>query len=449
MGSVPLASAQTSYVTAVPGYINLGMTSTITVTAPGAGTYTVVVQSPSGASAQVNFTFTAAGQTQNATYGSATAGFNATVSKPGTYDVFLEQGGTVVSSTSFYATDKMVVARFDVVNGGVCAYIQDITRGSKMFPRFFVQYASNGAWVTNATLKVVTFNLPDNTLANATWHKAAAEGVGFFIGKVYPNWNSTWTGNYIPKATAQDIYGNTLNFTYTGRPIVILPTPLTITPQIVDAKTGQMVTGLYSGQNVNVTATVAYTAAGVSGTEILPGFLGPLDQSRGGAVTALVGWGYFNTTSHSFGSSKNPGGLIASLKLTYTGSKGLWSAPLAIGTLPTLPAGTTYVAIINASDNVATPNTGTATLNLSPATIQTSTFTTTSATTTTATSISTTTTTAVSTSLSTFVSTSLSTFVSTVTQTGQAEATTWTYVAMVVLLVVGLAIGYVMRRPAR
>ncbi len=420
----PTVIGQTQLVTATPGSINLGMTTSIAVTAPGAGTFTVKVTNPSGAQVALNFTFSAAGQVQNATFGVAASGFKAKVDRVGAYNVFLEQGTQVFATTSFYATNQIVV-RMDMVNGGVCVYVESVTRGSKMFPRFFLNYASNQAPVTNATLSYVTFNLPDGTLSNATWHKASVEGVGFFIGKVYPNWNSTWVGNYFPTATATDIYGNTFKFTYQGRPFTITPVPLVTTVQLSDSKSGQTVTGLYSQQNVNISVTVAYSGQTISGTEILPGFAGPLDQTRGGTVSALVGWGFFNATSNTFGSSKNPGGLVATVKTTYTGSKGIWAGSFNTGSLPALPVGANYQVIVTASDSVPTPNTGSATVVLGPATIQTTTTT--------------------STSTSTSTSTLVSTATLEITQIAETIPV-WAYAVMAAFILVGLAIGLYVRR---
>ena len=66
MAPLTSASAQTQIITATPGYINLGMTTTIAVTAPGPGSYTIVVQKPSGAESSLPFNPTAAGQTTTA-----------------------------------------------------------------------------------------------------------------------------------------------------------------------------------------------------------------------------------------------------------------------------------------------------------------------------------------------------------------------------------------------
>ena len=127
---VPLhsVSAQTQFVTATPGYINLGMNTTIAVTAPAVGSYTVVVMKPSGVASQLSETFTSAGQVQRTVFGLSSSGFGSLVNQNGTYNVFLEQGVTVVSSTAFYATNKLVIT-MAMFTGGTCAYIPGVPEG--------------------------------------------------------------------------------------------------------------------------------------------------------------------------------------------------------------------------------------------------------------------------------------------------------------------------------
>src|ERR1035437_8242222 len=85
----PAASGQTEPVTAQPGYINLGMNTSISVTAPGIGTYQVIVETPNGTKVQTSDIFTAAGQKQNVTFGANATGFKALVDQVGTYNVFV------------------------------------------------------------------------------------------------------------------------------------------------------------------------------------------------------------------------------------------------------------------------------------------------------------------------------------------------------------------------
>jgi hypothetical protein len=414
--SVP-AHAQTQIVTATPGNVNLGMTTSITVTAPAAGTYTVVVQKPGGTSVTLPFTFGSSGQSQNATFGNSASGFKGVVDQVGTYNVFVEQGTQVVGSTSFYATKNLIVS-MDMVNGGTCSYIPGATRGTKMFPRFYIYYASNNQPLTNATKGIsVNFTMPDKTVAPAPWDS----GAKLFVGKVQPSWNYTYIGPWSPTATISDAFGNTATYQYSGTPFDISPVQLSTSIQLVDAKTSQITTSLYNGQTVTIRATVTYP----TNAEPVPGFVAPLDSSvRGGAVTALVGWGYYNVTAGTFGgSAKNPGALLGTVHLTYSGANGTWTGQYSVSSLPTIPAGATYAVAVTSTDKASPPNTGLGTLSLGLAGAPT-------ASTTTATSAP--------------AVTSTSTFTTTVSQVVQSIPDI-VYAGMVVLLVVGLIIGLVLR----
>jgi hypothetical protein len=402
--AVPVASAQTQPVTAQPGYINLGMTTSIAVTAPGAGTYTAVVQTPNGSEAQTNFVFAAAGQAQNATFGSAKVGFKHLVDQAGAYNVFLESGGQVVASTSFYATNKLVI-NLEMVQAGTCVYVQTTVRGVKFVPIFLVTYASTGGPMENATQKAsVTFTDPDHSV------RVAAYQGGKWVGTVDPNWNFTSVGPWSPSANATDGLGNTGTFTYQGAPFVFMPATLTTYASLVDAKSGQEVTTLGDGESVGIQALVTYPPWTA---EPITGFAGPLDPTRGGAVTALVGYGFYNSTTQTFGGGNNQGGLIAKVSLTYSGHGGVWTGTFNASSLPTLPAGASYQVVVNAMDDASPPNTGAATLPLLPTTTQ-----------------------------PRVTTTSTETLV----QAVASSVPSWAYAAMALLLVVGFGIGYVVKR---
>jgi hypothetical protein len=366
------AHAQTQIVTATPGYINLGMTTAISVTAPSAGAYTVAVVNPSGKSTTLPFTFTAAGATQNATFGVAGSGFGGVVNAVGTYNVFVEQAGQVVGSTSFYATNKLVITS-NVVVGGTCSYVPGVARGEKLIPRFYVSYASNGAPVTNATLSGLTVTTPSKTNATASWDSAA----GLFDFSILPNWNYTDVGNYAPSAAGTDAFGNIGTYTYSGSPYTIAPAQLSTSVQLIDTKTNQTVTSIYSGETVTVSATITYP----TNAEPVKGFVGPLDSAtRGGVVKAEVGYGYFNATTDTFGgSSNNPGTLLGTVAMTYSGANGVWTGQYTASSLPNLPAGGTYQVVVTSSDKASPPNTGMGSLSVgtstAPATTLTSTTT--------------------------------------------------------------------------
>jgi len=415
-------SAQTESVTATPGYINLGLTTSIVATAPAAGSYTIVVEKPSGVSSSLAFSATSAGQTQTETYGNATSGFGAVVSQVGTYNVYLEQGTTVVSSTSFYATNKLNIS-IEMVTGGTCDYVSGITRGEKMFPHTYITYASTGAsWTNTAPGWSVKATSPTGIVA-MTWDPYS---IAFELG-VLPNWNYTAVGNYSPDINASDAAGNVGIFKYSGSPFTITPATLSTNVQLIDTKTNQTVTSLYSGETVKVVATITYP----TNAEPVTGFVGPLDAAaRGGVVNALFGYGYWNSTASTFGgSAKNPGTLMGSVPLTYTGANGTWTGQYTATTLPSIPAGTTYEMAVTSSDKASPPNTGVALVGIgaSPAP-----------------EVTTSVVTSTSTSISTMLSTTTSVLTTTLSQVVQSIPSA-VYAGMIVLLALGLIIGMLMR----
>jgi hypothetical protein len=474
LAGVPAVSAQTQYIVATPNYINLGMNTSIAATAPAAGSYTVAVEAPSGTQYTLSFTFTAAGQVESAVFGNATVGFKAVATQAGTYDIFLEQGTTVVSSTTLLVTSQVNIS-FNMLMAGACVFVPGGSRGQEMLAQFHITYASNGATVENAATWVnktltthgaaVTYTLPDGTIATASLHAASATTwhQAWYQGHVWPSWNASWVGNYYPTVKASDQYGNVATFTYSGYPYPITPATFTTTISLSDAKTGQLVAGLYNGQSVIVTANILYTNPLV-GADTVAGFAGPLDTAtRGGVVTAVVGWGPYNATSGAFGTAKVPGGFIATVPMSYSATTKVWTGPLTIGTLPTLVNATAYSVVISSHDKAQPPNTGFATLNVPPATaVSTGSTTATTTATITSTSVSTTTSTAPgATSTATITSTapgatSTATSVSVVTSTKTAVSTTiqstnivpwWAYALIVAFLVeIGIPIGYMMRR---
>ena len=319
------------------------MNTTISINAP-AGSYVMVVQNPSNV--ESNFTITSTGQVLNQTF---------LASSVGTYNVFLVKGAAVVSSTSFYATNKLIIS-MDMVDGGTCSYVAGITRGVKMFPRFMITFASNGAQVTNNDKGIsVVFTLPGGGKSNASWDA----GAGLFVGRVLPNWNYTNIGPWNPAATVRDGAGNTATFNYTGSPYVISPSPLTTSILLVDSNTNQTITSISSGENVTVYATITYP----TNAEPVSGFVAPLDTStRGGAVSGIIGYGTYNATSQSF--TGKTSGNVAKVTLTYTGSNGVWKGSFNTGTLPSLASPQTFQVVIDSNDKATPPNTGLATLGV-------------------------------------------------------------------------------------
>jgi len=382
LAGVPAVSAASpQYVVATPNYINLGMNTTITATAPAAGAYQLVVQAPSGTQYTTVLNFNSAGQTFSEIFGNATVGFNQAVTQAGTWDVFLQQGGIVASSTTFLVTSKLNIS-FDMIVAGACIFVPGGSRGQEMLAQFHVTFASNGVVAENAPTWVnktftthgatVTFTLPDGTSATASLHAASATtwNQAWYQGHVWPTWNTSWVGNYAPTVKASDASGNTGTYTYSGYPYPIAAATFTTTISLADAKTAAPVTGLYNGQSAIVTANILYTNP-LTGADTVSGFAAPLDTAtRGGVVTAEVGWGPYNATSGAFGNAKVPGGLIATVPMTYSTTTKVWTGPLTIGTLPTLVNATAYSVVVSSHDKAQPPNTGFATYNLPPATLQ-------------------------------------------------------------------------------
>jgi hypothetical protein len=410
------ARAQTQYVTATPGYINLGMNTTISVVAPAAGAYTLKVQEPNGTEPSISLSFTAAGQTGNATFGLSNSSFDTVVNQVGTYNVFLVQGSQVVSSTSFYATNQLIVT-MDMVTGGTCAYVQGVTRGEALIPRFTMYYASNHVKLTNDTKGAsVNFTMPNGQVGPTSWDSNAL----IFGGYVADGWNYTYVGTYNPTANASDAAGNVGTFKYTGTPFSITPAQLSTNITLLATSTGSKLTSLANGTGVTIRATITYP----TNAEPVAGFVAPLNSSRGGSVTAQVGWGFYNTTSGTFGGGKTAGALIGTVLMTYSGSNGTWSGQFQSSSLPTLPAGDTYEVMVSSKDSASPTNTGFAVANLAPTTAVSSSATLTQTT----------------------VSTLLTTTTQSIVQTVQSIPTI-VYAALAILLIVGVVIGFVVRFP--
>jgi len=420
-------SAQTQIITATPGYINLGMTTTIVVAAPAAGAFTIVVQKPSGAESSLPFTSALAGQSDTVVFGNSTSGFGAVADQVGTYNVFVTQGGQTVGSSSFYATNKLIVS-MDMVNGGICTYIGGAARGVKMFPRFYITYASNGVALTNNTKGIsVNYTLPDKTVTKANWDA----GAHLYVGKLQLTWNYTTLGTWSPIATIRDGAGNTATYTYSGAPFSLTPATLATSVQLLDTTTGLPVAAIASGESINVRATITYP----TNAEPVPGFVAPLDTAaRGGSASAILGWGYWNATAATFGgSAKNPGGVIGTVQLTYTGANGTWTGQFTGATLPAIPSGTTYAVAITSLDKASPPNMGLLVTSLATASAPPGVATTTTVT---------------STSISSAISTSVSTATTTVSQIVQSIPTI-AYAGMAIILILGLIVGMVMRLPKK
>jgi len=262
---------------------------------------------------------------------------------------------------------------------------------------------------------------PDGKITPGTWDPYARS---FEIG-VLPNWNYTYIGGWSPVINASDATGNIGTLKNNGAPFTITPSQMSTNIKLIDAKSNQTVTSLYTNETVNIRATITYP----TNAEPVTGFVAPLDSvSRGGAVTAMIGYGYFNATTKTFGvNAKNPGTLLSVVAMTYTGANGTWTGQYTVASLPTLPAGQTVEIVVVSSDRASPPNTGLSTLNVAPSLAP-----------------SGTTTSTMSAPPVTTTSTVTTSFVTTISQITQSIPTV-AYAGMVILLALGLIIGLVLR----
>jgi len=256
---VPAASAQPGIVTASPGYINLGMTTSIAVTGPSAGSYTVIIEAPNGVQQSVVYVVPSAGQTTTMVYGNASSGWQAVVNQLGTYNVLVYQGvspsGAPLSSTTFYTTNQIFVTT-DFIAAGYCDFVTSGTRGQELLFQIHAVYASTGQPIAltsaAAALDKVSFTLPDGTPEAASFHAAstAAWPVPWFQAHVWGTWNVPWVGNYAPVVTVSDPNGNTgsLNTKTIGYVFLYSPATLQTSVTLTDTSSGKPVAGFVNNE---------------------------------------------------------------------------------------------------------------------------------------------------------------------------------------------------------
>ena len=354
-------------VSVTPASTNLGTTVSVAVNTSAPGTYTVVVTKPDGTNqSQVNYVIdSASGEVQ--TYGNASIGFKTLIDQVGKYSVVLEQNGTKISETSFSAINQLIV-ELKIVNNGAttnpCFPDYTFSRGDSITVLVLIRYASTGKYVNGALDRNMTakFSLPNGTWINAAY--AAREAAWTHCFTI--DWNY-YAGAWKINATASDpygnrgIYGNFLEVTYQ-----VTPAPLTISSKVTNHATGQNATSsLANGETLDLSAQVQYLPPlGPNQREGPEDYTGSLNATRGGIVTALLGWGFYNQTSGKFGGNgSNAGGLEANIPLNYNASSGLWTASYKV---PNSLPSENYTVVILAKDSASPANTGISVLSLLP-----------------------------------------------------------------------------------
>ncbi|MFA5861729.1 MAG: hypothetical protein WDA16_08535 [Candidatus Thermoplasmatota archaeon] len=367
-------------------FINLNKLTTATLTinglhAAGPDAYKLTVYAPDGSTvATSTLTFTAAGS-QSLLLGNATQGFNATVTKVGTYTI---QADYVTGSTLTYAasvtlqtTDKLFVRTefaaastpyYEDTNPHVCPVAEEFQRGDEIIARGYVHYVSTGEPVTAASVSTATGNVT-GTLFNITKS---------LTGVRQPFWRAAWfiswdqsLGSYPFTVVASDGLGNSGTGVSVLAPVYgalkIIPSKLTMSTFTTNATSGEPTTAFYPNEVVGITARAdynghyAHNANYTNTTRALignftnpgPGNLYRLGTDRNGVVTAAIGSGAYNAISGTFANQ------LAKVDLTFDNGTGNWTGKWDV------PAGVelgAYSVRVTAKDGAPTANSGTATL---------------------------------------------------------------------------------------
>ena len=345
---------------ASPSYINLAMTTTVTVEIGSLygseDDYLATVVAPGGGTATKWYNFTVVGS-KTEPYGSATSGFNASVGLVGTYELRLEYfNGTAFSLAAlaqFSATDQLLVvteaatASNEYTDVHNCPIAQEFQRGGEVIGRAYVRYASNGEFVNGTATPSAKGNITGTAFGltkTLTWQNV----FHFWRSAWFPTWNAT-TGVFIFTAQASDGLGNrgTGSSFPTGLTAwKVTPAVLKVVPRVLNEGGAEAVV-FERGDTVRIEARVTYEGHNAHNRE----FPGPLNATRGGNVTAVLGYGAFNATSGLFATT------VATLTLAHNAATENWSATYVVK--DTDPLRADLQVYISASDGAGSPpNTG-------------------------------------------------------------------------------------------
>jgi len=345
---------------AAPGFVNLNMTTSVDVTlglsrGPGLDNYLATIEKPDGSNATAWFNFTTAG-TLSRVYGDAGADFAAIVDQPGTYDLRLDYfHGTAfarAASAQIQATDELLVtleaasASNEYTDEHTCPITQEFQRGGEIIARAYVRYASTGEFVNGTLTPSAAGNITGTLLGETKvlrWHNV----YHFWRTAWFPTWNAS-VGAIVFTADARDGRGNhgvasspTSGLTAWR----LIPAILKVVPRIVN-ETGAETVSFVSGENLTIEARVTYEGHNAH-NRVFPG---PMNTTRGGVVTAVLGYGAFDTSLGTFAQT------IATLDLAYDPITRNWTHTYSIPT--TDPVRSDLQIVVQASDGASPPNTG-------------------------------------------------------------------------------------------
>src|SRR3990172_7771543 len=346
---------------ASPSYINLAMTTTVTVeisSSYGAGldNYLATVFAPGGGTATAWYNFTAIGSL-SVIYGDSTSGFNASVNLVGIYELQLEYfDGTAFSLAAvaqFSATDQLLVvteaatASNEFTDVHNCPIAQEFQRGGEVIARAYVRYASTGEIVNGTRVHSARGNIP-GTLFGLTKTLSWQNVYQFWRAAFFPTWNQS-TGVIVFTADASDGRGNRgtgSSFPSGLTAWKVTPAVLKVVPRVLNGSGAEAVV-FEPGDTVRVEARVTYESHNAHNRA----FPGPLNATRGGQVTAVLGYGAFNGTSSQFATT------VATLTLAHNAATENWSAEYVVKDADPLRAD--LQVYISAADGAGSPpNTG-------------------------------------------------------------------------------------------
>ncbi len=345
---------------ASPSYINLGMVTLLTVeigTSYGAGqdNYRATVTAPAGATATAWYNFTVLG-TLSLQYGNASADFMVGVTQPGTFVAVLEHYDGVTFAPAGYsefgATDVLLVtpeaasASNEYTDVHNCPVAQEFQRGGEIIARAYVRYASTGEFVNGTRVRSAVGNIT-GTMFGLTqvlrWHNVNH----FWRWAWFVNWNTT-VGVVSFTVNAADGLGNrgTAASSLTGGTAWrVIPAILKVVPKITNG-TGASTVVFTAGDTISIEARVTYESH-KQHNRVFPG---PLNATRGGAVTVALGYGAFNATS---GQYEFP---LTTVTLTLNTVTQNWTGSYTVKA--TDPVRPDFQAYVFAQDSTTPPNTG-------------------------------------------------------------------------------------------
>jgi hypothetical protein len=346
---------------ATPSYVNLNMTTSVAVTlgsvrGGGLDDYLVTVTKPGGSGASAWYNFTAVG-TISRQYGNAGADFATRIDEPGTYELRLDYfdgtSFTRAASSQLLATDELIVtteaatASNEFTDVHNCPVAQEFQRGGEIIGRAYVRYASTGDFVNGTQTPSARGNITGTLLGQTkvlTWQNV----YHFWRAAFFPTWNQS-TGVIVFTADASDGRGNrgTGSSFPTGLTAwKIIPAVLKVVPRVVN-ESGAGAVAFEPGDTVRIEARVTYESHNAHNRA----FPGPLNATRGGQVTAVLGYGAFNATSGLFATT------VATLTLAHNAATENWSAEYVVK--DTDPLRADLQVYISASDGAGSPpNTG-------------------------------------------------------------------------------------------